>query len=196
MPKPKRTKTADPNTHSRQIIASAIETATSVSEFDKIAHKKKALLIALERTLGNVADACKTVGVSRSTYYNYLREDTDFAELVSNIDESGLDYAESILKQKVLTGNMTAIIFYLKTKGKDRGYIETVNNRIQNPDGSKLFDWADLARRAEETEDYTDPSTIDILELPDGQKIDLTPASASENGLSEPQIDQWEHPEQ
>lgn len=85
---------------------------------------KKAILQALEKTLGVVTTACKNVGVSRETYYKYLREDDSFREKVEDIENIALDFAESKLHGQINGDNITAIIFYLKTKGKKRGYIE------------------------------------------------------------------------
>lgn len=86
--------------------------------------RKDLLLKALEKHLGVVKTACDEVGVLRQTYYKWLKADKRFRERVQDIKEVGLDYAESKLLQKIKAGNLTAIIFYLKTQGKVRGYIE------------------------------------------------------------------------
>lgn len=95
-----------------------------MSATNKIQHTKKALLKALEETLGIVTSACKMVGVNRSTYYKYYNEDADFKEQVDSISDIALDFAESQLHKQIEEGNSTSTIFYLKTKGKKRGYIE------------------------------------------------------------------------
>jgi len=87
-------------------------------------HKKKALIEALEKTLGVVTDACELVNINRCTYYRYYNEDNEFKEIVDSIQDIALDFAESKLNEQIDVGNVTAIIFYLKTKGKKRGYIE------------------------------------------------------------------------
>ena len=38
--------------------------------------------------------------------------------------ESSVDLAESELMKAIRAGNMTAIIFFLKTQGRSRGYVE------------------------------------------------------------------------
>ncbi len=92
---------------------------------DKSRHiKKEAMLQALESSLGVVTVACKQTGIPRSTYYKWLKEDEEFAKSVKEIENIALDFAESQLHSQMKDGNTSATIFYLKTKGKKRGYIE------------------------------------------------------------------------
>ena len=85
---------------------------------------KRALIEALTQTLGVVTSACKSVGIDRTTFYKYLNEDEVFAKEVKDIQEVAVDFAESKLHEQIKDKNTTATIFYLKTKGKHRGYIE------------------------------------------------------------------------
>ena len=91
---------------------------------NKIEQTKKALLEALEKTLGIVTTACKVVGVQRGTFYRYYNEDKDFAKAVKEIENVVLDFAESQLHKQIKDNNTSSTIFYLKTKGKKRGYVE------------------------------------------------------------------------
>lgn len=103
---------------------------------NKIQQTKKALLEALEKSLGVVTQACKAVGVDRSTFYKYLKEDLEFASAVKELEDVALDFAESQLYKQIQGGNTTATIFYLKTKGKRRGYVE--RQEITGADGDPL----------------------------------------------------------
>tara|TARA_Y100000593_G_scaffold12383_1_gene22703 strand:- start:5495 stop:5848 length:354 start_codon:yes stop_codon:yes gene_type:complete len=86
--------------------------------------KKEAVLQALEKSLGIVTTAVKSVGIARSTFYKWINEDEDFAKKVKDIENITLDFAESQLHKQIQDGNTSATIFYLKTKGKKRGYVE------------------------------------------------------------------------
>jgi hypothetical protein len=86
--------------------------------------KKEAMLQALENSLGVVTVACKKTDTPRSTYYKWLKEDEEFAQAVKEIENIALDFAESQLHTQIKDGSTSATIFYLKTKGKKRGYIE------------------------------------------------------------------------
>lgn len=99
---------------------------------NKSEHKKKAMLNALEKTLGVVTTACKEVDISRTTFYNWLANDEAFAEAVNEVSEVSIDFAESQLFKQMKSGNVAATIFYLKTKGRARGYAEqaTQNDEI------------------------------------------------------------------
>jgi transposase-like protein len=92
---------------------------------DKSRHiKKEAILQALENSLGVVTVACKQVDIPRSTYYKWLKEDEEFAKSVKDIENIALDFGESQLHKQIGDGNTSATIFFLKTKGKRRGYVE------------------------------------------------------------------------
>ena len=91
---------------------------------NKTVQHKKAVIEALEQSLGIVTSACKKAGVGRTTFYGWLNDDEDFAKQVKDIEDIALDFAESQLHKQIKDGNSTATIFFLKTKGKKRGYIE------------------------------------------------------------------------
>ena len=86
--------------------------------------KKRTFLAKMRATLGNITASCKEAEIDRKTYYNWLEADPDFKQAVEDINEESVDFAESSLKQQIKDGDTTATIFYLKTKGKKRGYVE------------------------------------------------------------------------
>ena len=85
--------------------------------------QKKAMVAAMEKALGVVTTACKTVGITRQTHYNWL-QDPDYAAAIEDVGEVAVDFAESHLHKLIKDGNPAATIFFLKTKGKGRGYVE------------------------------------------------------------------------
>lgn len=91
----------------------------------QILHHKQILIKALEASLGVVTTACKKVNLTRQTFYDYMRNDAEFAAAVADIDNIALDFVESKLFEQIQVGNMSGISLYLKTKGRKRGYIET-----------------------------------------------------------------------
>lgn len=95
-----------------------------MAKSNKIQHTKKALIDALEKSLGVVTTACKIVGIDRTTFYRYLKDDEDFAKKVQEIENVTLDFVESQLHKQIKENSTAATIFFLKTKGKKRGYIE------------------------------------------------------------------------
>lgn len=105
-------------------------------------NNKKEILEALEKYKGIVTNACGSIGLPRSTYYLWLSNDPIFKEAVDEIQETAIDFVEGKLMEKIngidtvvytskgeqqvyeQPPSDTAIIFYLKTKGKKRGYVE------------------------------------------------------------------------
>ncbi len=92
---------------------------------NRIEQNKERALAALEQSLGVVTSACKQAGISRSQFYKYYNDDPEFKEAADGIQAVTLDFVESQLFKQIREGNTAATIFYLKTRGKERGYIES-----------------------------------------------------------------------
>ena len=103
--------------------------------------KKQKLLKALEESHGVVTNACKNAGISRGHYYRWWNEDSKFKKQCVDIQEAAIDFVESQLFKQIKDGNITGQIFYLKTKGKHRGYIEKTQVQ-QETTGSIQFDFS------------------------------------------------------
>jgi hypothetical protein len=99
------------------------------------ATRKKAMLEALEQHLGVVTVAAKYADVNRATHYRWLKEDAEYREAVEELANVALDFGESRLHNLIRSGNAAATIFFLKTKGKGRGYVEGIEVTNYNPDG-------------------------------------------------------------
>lgn len=95
------------------------------------------MIEALEKSLGVVTTACKTVGIARQTHYEWVREDADYKKAVDDVADIAIDFAESQLHKQIQSGEVSSTIFYLKTKGKKRGYIE--RQEITGTDGKDLI---------------------------------------------------------
>jgi len=108
---------------------------------NKSEHLKKELITVLTKHLGIVSSACEALSISRTTYYKYYNEDSEFRSEVDNVGDSTLDFVESKLFDLINNGNVAATIFYMKTKGKRRGYIERqeVVNNTNNITGIRLI---------------------------------------------------------
>lgn len=91
---------------------------------------KKEFLEALKRCAGNVSEATKQVPIHRSTHYDWIEQDPEYAAAVDAIKESLIDRAESALQTLISEGNVPAVLFFLKTQGKKRGYVERTETDV------------------------------------------------------------------
>ncbi len=138
---------------------------------------KKRFLECLRASMGTVTEATKKSKLSRTQHYEWMDTDPAYKSEVEAINESCIDYAESQLFAKmrgielpdtkvlVVNGKVkkikmikkfepdtTAIIFYLKTKGKRRGYVEKY--QVEKTDLEDMLD-DDLDKLIEEHERRT-----------------------------------------
>lgn len=72
----------------------------------------------------NISVASESININRATYYLWRRTDSEFNRKCQEAEESLMDYAETKLIKNIQDGKEASLIFYLKTKGKKRGYVE------------------------------------------------------------------------
>ena len=94
---------------------------------------KERVITLLFENYGHITDACKSANVARRTYYNWIKDDSNFAAAVQVVEESLIDYAKSKLMENITKNDTTSIIFFLKTKGKDQGFSERQEIKLTKP---------------------------------------------------------------
>ena len=85
---------------------------------------KAELIDALIQSDGNMAAVARSFNCHRSLVWQYVDKDPKLRELTDELSESFIDEAESQLFKQIREGNTAAIIFFLKTKARHRGYSE------------------------------------------------------------------------
>lgn len=119
----------------------------------RVAKNKEAFLKAYRASLGNITIACENVNVGRQTYYNWIESDKDFEAECGHVEEELIDFAQSKLLEnmngiKVLGAkgivydrapDTIALLFFLKTKGKKRGYVERTEHTGEGGDPIQII---------------------------------------------------------
>lgn len=91
-------------------------------EMQKTTLRKRAMIEALEKTMGIVVQACRIVGLDRGIHYDWYNTDKDYKSKVDSVKDIALDFAESALMKQIKEGNPTSTMYYLNNQGKSRGY--------------------------------------------------------------------------
>ena len=97
---------------------------------------QKQAIEAVRGSRGFITAIAKRIGCERSHVYNLQKKWPKFAQAIIDEREALKDFAESKLFGQIDDGNTTAIIFYLKTQAKDRGYIE--RQELTGADGGPI----------------------------------------------------------
>jgi len=87
-------------------------------------YTKDQFLTAIQGSGGYVSLIADRVGCSIPTVYAWKDREEEIAEAIKREKIKQVDFAEGKLQSLIKQENPTAIIFYLKTQGKDRGYYE------------------------------------------------------------------------
>jgi len=83
---------------------------------------KRMVKDALEKMRGNVALTAQALGVSRQTVYSYMERYPDLRGIREDAVEYVTDIAEGHLEKMILSGDQRAVEFWLRYRGKGRGY--------------------------------------------------------------------------
>lgn len=96
--------------------------------------KQKQEFIEAFKKMPNVLAVCQRIGVGRTTYYRWLKEDKAFSQQIDEAEQLGREHLndaiELALIQKAKEMNPTAMIYYLKHNHPR--YAETFN--VLNPE--------------------------------------------------------------
>jgi len=127
--------------------------------------RKQLFLMILEQQMGNITNTCAGVNIGRQTYYDWVKDDPNFALAVKFLREGLIDLAESRLLENVHKSDQRAIEFFLERQAKHRGYVKRtehsgpdgdaipLDHRLQGgvpfpPKPQTMTEWADMAREA------------------------------------------------
>lgn len=91
---------------------------------EDLSKEQKSVLEALEACHGVVTTACELAQVSRTQFYKWKKDNEEFAQKVEEASEVAIDFVENKLFERIEEGSDTAILFFLKTRAKKRGYVE------------------------------------------------------------------------
>ena len=78
----------------------------------------------------NITATCDALGISRKTFYEWKDKKKKLAEGLEAADEAILDFAESKLVEHIQNDDVQALMFFLRTKGKKRGYVEKTESDV------------------------------------------------------------------
>ncbi len=85
--------------------------------------QKSEIKKAIEGSGGYISEIARRLGCDWHTADKYIKQ-FELTEILQIEDEKATDRAEVKLMEAIENGEIAAIIFRLKTKGKKRGYIE------------------------------------------------------------------------
>lgn len=114
--------------------------------------KKKAMLQALRENCGLVTHACKAAKIGRQTHYDWMHNDEEYAQQVAELKDFVLDIVEESSIRMIKEGKTPAMnIFYLKTLGKSRGFIEKQEIELSTGDMTSL---RNVIKECDENNEY------------------------------------------
>jgi len=112
----------------------------------------KKIIAAIKESKGFLTLAAQKAGVSYITVWRYTQDFPLVKQAVEEAKETMTDFVESKLFEEIRKGNTACIIFYLKTKGKSRGYIERheISGEGGNPIKTEIIVRDDTAKKLTE----------------------------------------------
>lgn len=116
--------------------------------------KKLEVIAELRKSLGIITTACRRCDISRDTFYKWYNEEQWFHDEYETILQEQIEFVESKLQECIDEKDHTAIIFYLKCKGRKNGWRE-INDISLQTDNIKIE--FGNAKQAEDGDDAPTP---------------------------------------
>ena len=114
----------DGSSSSQPIGMSDAMPAVGVRKHRQPKYKPEVVIEALRAAGGSKSVAAAKFGASRNTVDAYIRSNRRIRDALNEIEEETLDLAETGLVNALRAERPWAIQFYLRTKGRRRGYLE------------------------------------------------------------------------
>ncbi len=118
----------------------------------------------------NISAACKAFHIVRKTFYEWYENDPEFKEAIDEAKDEIKDFGESQLltlmkgipktdkngqlERWIERPDTAAVIFFNKTRNKDRGYVE--RTEVVNPLGTQVIGIDYIIPEPDEATDKTD----------------------------------------
>ncbi len=88
-----------------------------------ISHRQEEFIRIFPKKLFNVTKTCSAISINRKTYYRWRKNNPVFRREIDYLKEEYFDNVESVLLHKIFVEKDTkALIFFMKSQMKDRGY--------------------------------------------------------------------------
>ncbi len=123
------------------------------------------IIAVLTKTHGMLSKAARILGCDRKTISNRLKEFPAIGQALEESEALRLDEAETSLDRNIKNGNQKSIEFFLKNKGKARGYGRD-NDQDQEMDLETVI--ATFQAALEETRPSELPKQVAIEVNPNG----------------------------
>lgn len=108
--------------------------------YPNLTETQVAFLVVFENSSCNVSVAMSQIKMARQTYYDWINNSKEFSAANTEIIEGQIDYAESKLQSNIREQKEASIFFFLKTRGKHRGYVEKSEIAYTNDDWLELME--------------------------------------------------------
>ena len=110
------------------------KTLSKPNKVNRSTIKKEQAIQLWRETNGHISKISRAIGISRTTFYEWMNKDEDFALALLETEGELNDEIRDQLITKAEEGDMTAIIFYLKSRHPDFEQRKATAVRVQGPD--------------------------------------------------------------
>lgn len=116
--------------------------------------RKAEYLLELQKCRGLITTACSQISMSTQTVYKWRKADEEFERAIQTIIELQLDKAETVLLDAIEQNDLDATKFYLRTKGRSRGYGDKIEIHTKDEE-RRIPAWFDSGQKSVDSSEVT-----------------------------------------